>query len=110
MAFNDEKNQTLLRIGFATVFLIALIYQMFGSTRVDVIQPEQCMVDTTFVWSDSINVFLRENLDIKNRYIIYASFMMDFMLLSFMGLFIFYWKSYRIILSYLMFFGMRTVI
>lgn len=83
---------------------------MFNTERVDVISPDECMVDSTFVWSDNINVFLRDNTTIKNRYIIYASFLMDFMLLSFMAFFFLYWSSYRIMLSYIMFFGMRTVI
>jgi len=83
---------------------------MFGTERVDVITPDQCMLDSTFVWSDQLNRFLRANIDIKNRYIIYASFLMDFMLLSFMAFFFLYWRSYRIMLSYIMFFGLRTLI
>jgi hypothetical protein len=83
---------------------------MTNTERVDVITPDQCMLDTTFVWSNPINVYFRSHLDVKNMYIIFAGFLMDYMLLSFMLLFFLYWRSYRIMLSYILFFGTRTII
>ena len=66
------------------------------------------MRDYTFIATDSLNQFLRENEDIKNRYIIFASFLMDLMILSFLGFFYFYWRSYRIMFGYVLFFVTRT--
>ena len=68
------------------------------------------MVDQTFIFTDPVNNFLRNHIDIKNRYIIYASFLMDCMIVSFMTLFYFYWGTYRIMISYVLFFGCRMFI
>ena len=68
------------------------------------------MLDQSFVFTEPVNDYLRDHLDIKNRYIIYASFLMDVMILSFVVMFYFHWKSYRIVLAYVLFFGIRTFI
>jgi hypothetical protein len=68
------------------------------------------MLDSTFEWTDSVNKYLQMHLDIKNRYIIYASFLMDLMFLTFMTIFYFHWKTYRIVLAYIIFFCTRAFI
>jgi len=83
---------------------------MFNTERIDVLTKDQCMVDSTFVLTDPLNVYLREHLDVRDRYIIYASFLMDLMILTFMAIFYLYWKTFRIIFAYLLFFGLRTFV
>lgn len=66
------------------------------------------MRDYTFIATEGANRYLRENEDVKNRYIIFASFLMDLMILSFLAMFYLYWKSYRIMFAYVFFFVTRT--
>ena len=73
-------------------------------------KPDECLRDYTFIWTDNINQYLSQNRDVTDRYIIFCSFMMDFMLLNFFGWWMFYWKSFRIIITYLLFFGIRGII
>lgn len=68
------------------------------------------MVDMSFEWTESLNKYLGAHVDVKNRYLIYASFLMDLMILTVMAVFYLYWKGYRIIFGYLIFFGTRTFI
>ena len=67
-------------------------------------------MDRTFRWTDKVNHYFRDNLSLKNAYIIYASFLMDSMIITYITLFAFYWKTYRVILAYIMFFAIRTFI
>jgi hypothetical protein len=103
-----ETKQKLARIGFSLVFLAGLAYSMCFSERDDFFKNGECLRDVTFEWTSPINEFLIYNRDIKKRYIIFASFLMDCMLGSFMILFLFYWKTYRVIIAYAMFFGTRA--
>eukprot|EP00347_Sterkiella_histriomuscorum_P010983 403374194 len=102
------KNQTLLRVLFSCGFLLILFYQMFNVDRIDVITPQQCMRDYTFIATETANQYLIDNEGFKNRYIIFASFLMDLMILSFLAMFYLYWKSYRIMFAYVLFFVTRT--
>jgi hypothetical protein len=83
---------------------------MFQTEREDVITPDECLRDYTFIWSDGLNGYLTANRDISDRYIIYSSFLMDFMLLSCFVLWLLYWKSFRMIIAYMLFFGTRGLI
>ena len=83
---------------------------MFNTSRKDVLGENECIRDLTFIATDSINNFLIRNTDIKNLYIIYASFLMDLMILGYISLFIFYWKTYRLMIAYIIFFGIRTFV
>jgi len=68
------------------------------------------MWDWSFEFSDPINKYLMNNLDFKNKYIIYASFLMDAMLLTFFSLFLLYWRTYRVIFALVIFFISRAFI
>lgn len=108
MAEVTEKNQKLARICFSLFFLAGLFYSMFQTERVDFFKNGECLRDVTFEWTTFMNDYLHDHRDIKKRYIIFASFLMDCMLISFMLLFFFYWRSYRVILAYAMFFSLRA--
>ena len=83
---------------------------MFSTQKIDKLAEGQCLVDQTFVFTEPINQFLRNHIDFKNKYIIYASFLMDMMIITFVALFYLYWKSYRIVIAYVLFFGLRTFV
>lgn len=73
-------------------------------------KPDECLRDYTFIWTDNINQYLAQNRDVTDRYIIFCSFMMDFMLLNFFVWWMLYWKTFRPIVTFLLFFGLRGVI
>ena len=73
-------------------------------------KPDECLRDYTFIWTDPLNQYLSMNRDVCDRYIIYCSFMMDFMMINFFSWWFLQWKSFRLILTYLLFFGIRGVI
>ena len=100
----------MLRITFSSVFLLLLFYNMFYTERRDVITADQCIVDKSFEWTSNINSWLVHHIDVKNRYIVYASLLMDLMVVSYITIFIFCFKSFRVILSYVIFFGIRCFI
>ncbi len=107
----DQKNQMWFRVAFSVIFVGCLMTTMFQTDRgQSVLKPDECLRDYTFIWTDSINQYLAANRDVTDRYIIYCSFMMDFMLLNFFAWWLFYWKSFRMIITYLLFFGIRGVI
>ena len=68
------------------------------------------MRDYTFIATQPINQFLIDNLEIKNRYIIFCSFLMDLMIISLLSLFYLYWKTYRLAFAYILFFLCRGVL
>lgn len=68
------------------------------------------MVDSTFVSTSTVNSFFKVRPFLKEKYIIFASFLMDVMIVTFMTMFYHYWKSYRIVFAYILFFGTRVVL
>jgi len=99
-----------MRIGWAVIFLACLVSTMFNVEREDVITPDECLRDQTFIWTASINAYLAANRDLTDRYIIFCSFLMDFMLITAFVLWFLYWKSFRLLIAYMLFFGIRGVI
>lgn len=91
-------------------YLFYLIISALNNTQKHAIPQESCLEDKSFVWTEVFNVWLRNHLELKNMYIIYASYLMDMMMLSFMMFFILYWKSVRVFLAYVMFFAVRTAL
>ena len=100
----------LFRIGWAVALVGFLASTMFQVKRIDEITPDECLRDYTFIWTRDINAFLSANRDICDRYIIFASFLMDFMLLNFFWMWLNYWKSYKMIIAYVLFFGCRGLV
>ena len=76
----------------------------------DVITNEECVRDYTFRWTAAVNDFLSHRPLLTDRYIIFCSFLMDVMLISVFVSWLIYWKSFRVILTYLLFFGVRSQI
>ena len=106
----NPKAQMYMRIGWAIVFLACLISTMFNVERVDVITPDECLRDQTFIWTAPLNAYLAANRDLTDRYIIFCSFLMDFMLITAFVLWFLYGKSFRLLIAYMLFFGIRGVI
>lgn len=109
----DAKTQFYARICFCLFFLVVCLYQASQTKQVQVLPltgEYSCMKDYTFVWTEAPNQWLWDNQDIKNDYIIYASFLMDCMILSFCVIQLIYWGSARVFFAYSLFFGLRTLI
>jgi hypothetical protein len=72
-----------------------------------VINDGECMRDYTFIWTEGINKYLVDNVVIKNRYMIYAGFLMDFTQVS--GVIFFYLKyhTYRPLVAFAIFIFLR---
>ncbi len=68
------------------------------------------MRDYTFLLTANINEFLRGHDSLVNGFIIYSSMLMDFLIISFSMLYIFYWKTSRPVLTYALFFGFRIIV
>ena len=83
---------------------------MLFTEQIHVITNEQCMNDETFNWTSDVNDFLRSHTDIKKRLIIYASSLMDTMVVTFFIMFFLYWRTYRIIISITIFFATRALV
>ena len=99
-----------MRILFSALFLLLQFYSMFNTENKHIISDDECIRDETFLLTAGINEYLVHHIDTKNRYIIYASFLMDFMILTFIACFYLYWKTYRVIFAYVLFFGARTLV
>jgi hypothetical protein len=104
------KGQFGYRLAFAGCFLVSLLTTIFQVSREDVLKEDECIRDYTFIFTNSINKYLQDHFDLTNRYIIFCSFLMDSMILIFFGLWFTCWKSHRVMLCYLLFFGSRGVV
>ena len=65
------------------------------------------MRDYTFIWTEGINKYLVDHVEIKNHYMIYAAFLMDFTSIS--GLVFFYLKfhTFRGLVAFALFIFLR---
>ena len=107
----SDKTQKIYRLLFSSIFLVVLAIFMFEKDSDNVLGEGVCIRDKSFEFTNGWNVFLRDHSDIKKRYIIFASTLMDFMLVSFVAYFFFrYWSSYRIIIAYMIFFATRALL
>ena len=110
---NEEyslKGQLAWRLAFISVFVVVLLSTIFQIQRVDVISADECLRDYTFIWTESVNRYLASHYDMTNRYIIFCSFLMDFMVVTTFICWLIYWKSYRMIIAVPLFFGARGFI
>lgn len=69
-----------------------------------------CIIDYTFEMSAGINIWFRENVAIKDAYMIYSAFLMDVLMFTFMVLFYFHWNTARLIFSLILFYPPRQMI
>ena len=99
-----------MRIVFSGVFLCGLAYSMLNVDKVEYITKEECLRDMSFKWTDDLNRYLEDNIDVRKRYIIQGSSVMDVMLVSFLIISIVALRSYRVFIAYSMFFGFRGLI
>lgn len=104
----DPRSQKALRITFVSGLLLYYAYSASFTEQVRVLNPGECLRDMTYVWSEPVNIFLRDNLDIKDLYMMFGHFMMDIMMLSFLITQALYWRTSRVFWGYLLFFGLRT--
>ena len=107
----SDKTQRIYRVIFSSLFLVFLSIFMFETSTDNVLAEGVCIKDRSFEFTDGWNTFLRDHVEIKKRYIIFASTLMDVMLVSFVVYYFFkFWSSYRIIIAYIIFFSTRALL
>jgi hypothetical protein len=100
-----------LRVSFSALFFIIMLSTALTTTEQrDKISRQECLRDYTFKLTDNVNAFLADHPTFTNGFIIYSSFLMDFLIVSFCILFLFHWKSVRVVITYILFFGLRTIV
>lgn len=104
------EHQKLLRCLVSAGFIAYMMAKARHTESVDLLGADECIVDQIFEWTSSINDYLFRNVEITNEIIIYCSFLMDAMVLSFLALFMFYWHSFRVMIAYLLFFCSRAIV
>ena len=79
----DANTFFLIRI-IASLFMLLLIaYNLVPFKHLDVLKKDECMRDQTFIFTNYTNTWFGDHEDINKHSIILASFLMDFMQLSF---------------------------
>ena len=109
----DAKQMMILRCAACLLLVLAFIYEIGpNSKRMNTMDDGECMRDQTFVWTTSINQWFlsEESKQFTRKYIIYASFLMDFTTLS--GLIVFYLRcnTLRPIVAFIFFQLTRNLI
>ena len=100
-----------LRLTFSLLFFTVLLSTALATTkRRDKITWDECLYDQTFQMTAKVNSFLQEHPSVTNAFIIYSSFLMDFLIVSFVLFFILHWKTYRPVITYILFFGFRVIV
>jgi hypothetical protein len=100
-----------LRVAFTILFFTVLMSTALATTkRNDKISRQECLRDYTFFMTSPVNKFLKEHPTVTNAFIIYSSMLMDFLIVTFVLLFLLYWKTYRPVITYILFFGFRVIV
>lgn len=56
---HDPTQQKYFRLAFSVLFIFSLLSTMFYIDRGDnVMKPDECLRDYTFIWTDGINQYL----------------------------------------------------
>lgn len=97
----------IIRGTACSLIIIMMLYQLQPGIGWSLDKGE-CMRDYPFIWTEKINVFLRSHLPLRNAWMIYAGFLMDFIQLSGVYYLHHYYGTYRVIFSFGIFYGMRA--
>jgi len=87
-----------------------LLLSGFKNDKVQYLAEDECIRDYTFVWTESINTFFVENTHWKNFLIIQTSIGIDFMMVSFLVIFVFVGGTLRLPVALILFYPIRNVI
>ena len=100
------------RIAFSFFFLLGMnIAGIYNSTPNTIgVTAAQCFKDITFIWTENVNIFMREHVYWKDAYVIYCGFLMDFLMISFLVFFYLYWRTTRMVFAMILMYGLRGFI
>lgn len=73
----DAQTKLIIRVCASICVLIMMFYNIFPTSKQQVLNPGECMRDQTFIWTDKYNKYLQNNLELKRKMVIGTSFMMD---------------------------------
>jgi len=93
--------------GTACLFIILMMFYQLQPGISWQLDKGECMRDYTFIWTEKINVFLRTRLPLRNAWLIYQGFLMDWIQLSGVYFLHNYYSTYRVVFAFAFFYGMR---
>jgi hypothetical protein len=104
-AFSERKQ---LGVKFF-IYVCTLSFLFVGRFTVPDNEP-QCIVDNVQNWLLEVNYFILHNTSWRNAMQIICSVYMDIVYLSSAGYWVLYWRSGRLILSMIFFYGVRALV
>ena len=66
------SSHLLCRLAFAAVMLGILLWESGNIEHVDLLEAKECIRDYTFVWTEQINIYLRNADTVRNTYLVYC--------------------------------------
>ena len=99
-----------MRVIFSTIFLLYLLENASHTQQIFEEPLSVCIHDLNFDLTSPLNAFFAEYNYLKNIYTIYAAFLMDFMIVTFLVFFSIYWRTTRIICTMAFFYPFRASI
>lgn len=98
------------RFAFAALFVLFLYCFSYNRTQTTMLANGECLRDGTFEWTEAINIWFREHIPLKNVYMIYCAFLMDFMMVGFLFFYFWYWQTGRIFGTLALFYPIRQTL
>jgi hypothetical protein len=106
-----QRRHLIARASFVTLFLMMLvILTIVKNEQKQVLAQGECLRDYTFVWTQSINTFLINNVPWKDFTIIQSSIGIDGMMVSYLLIFAYYGTTMRLSCCLMMFYPTRNII
>jgi hypothetical protein len=106
----DENQAFVARICACVTVLLMIFYNLFPMIKEDVLEPGECTWDYTFVISQGLNDELAKHPLLRDKMMMYSSFLLD--LIQMIGIILFCTKcnSFRCVLAFIYFFPQRQII
>ena len=108
----DHTNNMIgIRIMVCLTLILGIIYNIQPNMKDEqTMRPGECMRDYTFIWTAQANQWLIQNEVIKNRYMIYAGFLMDLTQMIALVIFFLRFGTYRVFVALIFFMSVRAFI
>ena len=69
----------MIRLSVSLFIVLYMLYSSTPSKAKQSLEPGECIRDQTFLAVESINKYFRAHIEVKNKFMIFASFLMDLM-------------------------------
>jgi hypothetical protein len=106
----DERTHKNLRI-LAAILVLGWLWGNTYRTKSVNTMGNECYIDYTFIWTESINVYLNKNWDSITKYLIMIStIVLDFLMSMMLLLLNKKWETLRIFLCFSIFIQIKTTL